>query len=605
MSPRVNGSRRRMALASMPAAACLGLLALGALSCKDDSYGSLRNGPHLLVELIDPNTAGSAAQPLAVRVDTGVPFRIRVRAVRADGTPADDFEGYVRLSAKPGSIAPLGAAAGADVEGRNVRLHAGVSADVDVSVSNAFGQAYILADDLGYVPVDPLRVPPPKCANGVDDDGDGKIDFPADEGCAFANDDTEEGGSYAQGASPTIFFSLPRVADVRGVKCDADPSRGCSGSGISPYPKEPVQMDMGVRTRQDGKLGFDFNVIVSRIASSGFYVTDTDDARGGYTSIFAFNFNAPPRMRVCDRMTSFGGTANEFYGFTQVSYPTWTLEEWNPQVRPCLVPEPKLLSRLDVADKTTLLALSGGLVRVATADTPKASARITPKFGPGDAQKQGDGYAFTADATNCDFSKDGKIDFSFGSEEGTCSNACTNDPECTEYSNYATRGTFRITVTDVNGSSAAVQADASAVANFDPVPLKGKEIRAFSGTLTYFSGGSQFTIEARCNDDVVVDLGASPLRADTCQTTADCPPAPPGEPPFECVRLPSGSSACRKPVIDPDSAGAPCNAPADCPPDAACVAIAGGGRACRNVLTRVPPPLACVTPRTILDINPQ
>mgnify|MGYP007112043539 CR=1 FL=1 len=40
--------------------------------------------------------------------------------------------------------------------------------------------------------------------------------------------------------------------------------------------------------------------------------------------------------------------------------------------------------------------------------------------------------------------------------------------------------------------------------------MRGKPIRAFTGTLRYFSGGSQFTLEVRCEDDIVVDLGGTP-----------------------------------------------------------------------------------------------
>ena len=46
------------------------------------------------------------------------------------------------------------------------------------------------------------------------------------------------------------------------------------------------------------------------------------------------------------------------------------------------------------------------------------------------------------------------------------------DPECTEWSNFVARSTFRLTVTDSNGKSAAIQADASAAAGFDPLVLK-------------------------------------------------------------------------------------------------------------------------------------
>ena len=53
-------------------------------------------------------------------------------------------------------------------------------------------------------------------------------------------------------------------------------------------------------------------------------------------------------MRVCDRLKSLRGTASEFFGITEMASPTWTLEEWDPNKRPCLVPEPLVLTGGDL-----------------------------------------------------------------------------------------------------------------------------------------------------------------------------------------------------------------------------------------------------------------
>jgi Beta-propeller repeat len=62
----------------------------------------------------------------------------------------------------------------------------------------------------------------PQCSNGVDDDGDGAVDYPADPGCASASDDTEytappgaAGAAAAQGAKPVV----PSAAPPSGVSC--------------------------------------------------------------------------------------------------------------------------------------------------------------------------------------------------------------------------------------------------------------------------------------------------------------------------------------------------------------------------------------------------
>ncbi len=522
------------------------LVALGLLlvpivcaSCQGEPFGDVRARRRLAVELVPPSTPGTRTAPLPLTVNTANLFHVRITALAPDGSVDRSFHNYVRISAKPGAVERVDAPGAV---GRNVLLDQGVSPDVAVSLANAFGTTYILADDLGYVPADPVAKPPPQCANGLDDDGDGTIDFPADEGCAFPNDNAEEGGGYAQGTSAPIFIQLPRVADVRGLVCDA--AGACDGSGVTPYQKEQIIIDSGFHERPDGTEAFDFDLVVTRIAQNGFYVTDTKDTRGGelpaFSSIFAFNFNAPPRMRVCDRLKSFTGTANEFFGFTQLSYPTWTLEEWDPQRRPCLVPEPLILTPTLVKDATVMRRISGALVRAETFTTPEGTrertALVTPKFGPADmARGQTGVFIPSADATNCDFNNDGRISFNLGprgctatpcptgftcvsdacqTDENVCQQTCADDPECTEYSNFITRGSFRITVRDAGGAAAAVQADASALSSFDPVAFKGREVRSFSGTLHFFSGGSQFTIEARCPDDIILDLAKSPIPSD-------------------------------------------------------------------------------------------
>lgn len=508
---------------SLVAAALFTLSVLAQPACDDTGFPTVRGGPRLTVELIDADkVAATRIRPRPLKVNTPEGFKIVVRALDARGNLDTNYNGFVRISSKPGGIDRINSP---DADGRNLRLTNGVSPEVEIFVSNAFGATFILAEDQGYAPADPVATPPPACADGLDNDGDGRVDFPADEGCAFANDNSEELGSYATGATQPIYYALPRIADLKGLLCNEEGV--CAGTGKSPYPREQLLIDTGFHDREDGSQRFDFDLVVTRIASDGFFVTDTKDARGGFNSIFAFNFNAPPRMRVCDRLKTFSGTAAEFFGQTQIGYPTWTLEAWNPERRPCLVPEPTVFGpgdliadyngdgRLDVGP--LLLPNVGGLVRVLTDSTQNVEVRVTSKFGPGLVQKDPTTqvYTFTPEASNCDFDGDGRISFAPGSEEGICSSACQFDPDCTEYSNFAGRSTFRFfvrnTVTNVAG---AIQADATVSTEFKPLERKGQPIKSFTGTMTFFSGGSQYTIEARCPDDIVADVNASPVPMD-------------------------------------------------------------------------------------------
>jgi hypothetical protein len=54
-------------------------------------------------------------------------------------------------------------------------------------------------------------------------------------------------------------------------------------------------------------------------------VTDLSEQASGYNSLFAFNFNTPARMRVCDQVVYLAGTVSEFFGFTELSFPSYRL----------------------------------------------------------------------------------------------------------------------------------------------------------------------------------------------------------------------------------------------------------------------------------------
>jgi hypothetical protein len=473
----------------------------------DNGFGTRRSSSRLTVDLDPKSALGSRASRLGIPLTTPIPYVVTVTAHGPDGQVDTSFNGFVRLSVAPGSVQSV---SGTGAAGRNVQLTNGVASNLTVNVFGAFGDARIVAEDVGYVPKDPLSMPAPQCSDGIDNDGDGLIDYPADPGCAFGNDDTETGGSYASGSSGVIYFLYPRIADVRGIN---------QGGGATSFPNQEVQIDTGW---DEDTNKFNFDTVVTRIAGDGFYATDvTDQAARGYASVFAYNFNPPPDMRVCDRLKSFGGTSADFFGFTEISYPTWELDEWDPNVRPCGVPEPTVLTAFELGDVTTMLKYTSSLVRVATSNI--IDLHITSKFGPGDVPctlvpgSKPPAYSCVvgAEASNCDLNKDGKVDFTKDPEK-TCAAVCTGDPgkECTEYSDYLARGNFFFVVKDNNNNIQSVEGNGSAASGFDPHYLKGKPFGAFTGTLRYFSGGNQFTIEARCDQDIVFDTTKKPLPSD-------------------------------------------------------------------------------------------
>jgi hypothetical protein len=391
-----------------------------------------------------------------------------------------------------------------------------VADGIVVPVLGAFGDAHVWAEDLGYEPASPTRMPPPQCSDGIDNNNNGFIDYPADPGCYAPNDDTEDPGTYASGVSETLAFELPRIAYVRGY----DPADNGHGNATY-FPNEQVQVDTGWR----GGTTWAFSTVVIRVSSTGFYAQDLQNDLGspgpapGYGGIYAYNFSTPPLMRVCDRVQVLSGTSSDFYGFTELNYPTWQLEYWDSTQRPCMVPEPTVLGIADLQSPDRLWQLEATLVRVQTAGT--ITVHIASHFGPKNVPLTNGTFSPTADASNCDFDHNGKINYN-DPQEGPCADACNGtsaaaptDPECSEYSAYASQGDFMLLAADsATMTHARIQANGSAANGFDPVTLRGTTLRAFAGTVSYFSGGSQFTIEARCQDDIVTDPNGQPLGSD-------------------------------------------------------------------------------------------
>jgi hypothetical protein len=393
-----------------------------------------------------------------------------VRALKADGSLDAGFNGFVRMSAVPGAVVSV---TGTAASGRNVLLLNGEAQNQRITIDNARGATRLWAEDIGYVPELPDK--PPACADGIDNDTDGDLDFPKDPGCAFANDDTEGGGSYAAGVSPPVRYERPRLGDVQG--------RGAT----SPYDLESVE----VETESPAEL------IVTRIAADGFYASDITET-DGYGHIFAFTFSAPPFLRVCDRITKLSGTSVEFFGFTELSFPSFERHAWRfpdqtgENDGPCRTPEPVLLDPASVEDPSLLERIESALVRI-------ENVSVGAFFGPEPVQ----GAQFGSTSSNCDLDGSGFIDFDTpNSNEAACANACGAEPECVEWTGYISRGNYRV----VLPGGTSIQVNTRAIAGFDPPSMRGKTIQFVSGTLRNFSGGDlNWTIEARCSDDLVCD----------------------------------------------------------------------------------------------------
>jgi hypothetical protein len=485
---------------------------------------------------VDPNVYyGTPSGPLPIIFDPDTaaasPFYVHIEAHNEDGSIDPTFNTYVRISSQPGTVS--------DLAQRDVKLVNGVLDMAPVSVIAAFGPTRLWVEDLGYVPGDPLAMPPPQCANGRDDNGNGLIDYPADPGCYSSVDDTEDGGSYDSGVSGTIWVAPPRIADVRGRLTNA--KGDAYGGTATNFPNEQIQIFSGWNAPPQDD--FVFSTIVTQIDANGFYATDlqddiTDPAKLGFSSVYAFNFSTPPNMRICDRLKTFGGTASDFHGYTEINYPTWLLEEWDPTQRPCMVPEPHdflpgelqpLPTGVSLPTPNALFYYESALVRLQT--TPGGLTVTIPKnFGPGTPMcttttNPSSGLTstscdFSPGASSCDLNGDGSVSFDVGDPEDNCSIACAESIDCSEYTQYVSENEFTLSVTAPGGAQYKIFANSSTSTTFSPTNLKGTTLRSFTGMLRYFSGGTQFTIASRCDDDIVTGPSSTnptgaPLSSET------------------------------------------------------------------------------------------
>ena len=461
---------------------------------QDDRAGGVAS-----VILTTGGNRGTAAAPLPFSND-GVPLQLQVEVRARDNRRVTGFNGWVTLSMAPGVFRAVTGPAGT-VLGNLVKLTNGVAAGLEITVARGYGEARIWGEEEGYVPVDPRRVPAPACANGRDDDGDGFVDFPADLGCAAANDDTERAGSYAVGTSEPLFFSLPNIVDIQGR------------SAISPLLGERVTLRGRVTPDDPAADDRRHRMVVTQTDNSGFFVTDIDDrscdGQPCYNSLYSFNFRSPDGMRPCDLLDTLTGSVAEFVSTTQLAQPGFQIGlAWRPNdaaAGQCLIPDAVEITPTLLAMDILMERHESSLVRVRDVLLPSL---MGPAVAPNGIPSAG--------ATNCDINGDGRITYD-GGAENQCSDACAADITCSEWSNWNRYGQITVTLPAMGAGARARMAIAPRIVNpnFDPQRLRGP-VATVTGTLKQV--GPNWIIQPRCGSDLVVQGDGQTL----CEHPRDC-----------------------------------------------------------------------------------
>jgi len=143
-------------------------------------------------------------------------------------------------------------------------------------------------------------------------------------------------GSYATGLSPDLFFRNPTI-------------RNCQETEIhltSALRGDFVEIDLEER-----------EAVVTGKSRNGFYLTDLTEPGLHFSSIFVYTFSRPD-VEVGDMVTALRGTVEEFFGFTELCFPSWKVEGTAP------LPAPVEIDAADVGVDLALEPYESALVEV-------------------------------------------------------------------------------------------------------------------------------------------------------------------------------------------------------------------------------------------------
>jgi hypothetical protein len=142
-------------------------------------------------------------------------------------------------------------------------------------------------------------------------------------------------GSYATGTSPRLVVGNPTIRNMQ----ETDNHR------VSPLAGDFVT----IRSE-------DRDIVVTAVTNDGFYCSDIGDPQWG--GLFVFTHSRARGVDEGDRVLKLSGTAEEFYGFTELGFPSWLVEGTRP------LPAPLALDAALVADDAMMEAYESGLVEV-------------------------------------------------------------------------------------------------------------------------------------------------------------------------------------------------------------------------------------------------
>jgi hypothetical protein len=218
--------------------------------------------------------------------------------------------------------------------------------DVMVSLYLSFGGVKTGAQgacgsDGDAVPVEQITLPAGELQNH-------QVNFPQAFGAATLWIDEPLSG--ATGASPTIYYRNPFVADIQ----TPPDLNAVNASFCSSFSGKFIIVDRPAMPT--GQL------VVSSVFGNAFAVTDTSyGAYDKFNSIYVFSFGKPPGyIREGKVLNSFSGNVSKFLGFTELNFPLFDASDDTTPL--ATLPPPAVLTHADMMNLPRLIALDAGVV---------------------------------------------------------------------------------------------------------------------------------------------------------------------------------------------------------------------------------------------------
>ncbi len=324
---------KKALFAGIPLAFLL-LVSLAAGPCVEvrDLNNGLSSFRVTITDISGPSSGeGTAVNPYAYYTGD-ITLTFNAEAIDKRGQVMQDFNANVALRVTPGELS---------FPGSRVTLANGQVQGATVQVRKVFGRVNLWLEDIAWVQ--------------GENDHVGIYIFDNPEPDDYYDLHHAE-GSWAAGTSNTIHFEIPTLAQLQFDPWIEQNDESSLAGNFVELMTRATETDQGC-TDKPGDL------VVTGIFNSGFYVTDLGD-QSPYRHLYVYNYSYPDDLLVGDRLDRLAGSAADFSGCTQISFPAWTramdcsknaetyrIEDLDAMVPPSLITTAMCLEESGVSDE--------------------------------------------------------------------------------------------------------------------------------------------------------------------------------------------------------------------------------------------------------------